>query len=218
MFECENCGKEFTRSDNKNRHVLSSCRGKRVRLDDDVNASGLVKCDICDMYIQGNCYIAHIRSAAHRSKAFTIVDDGVKKSVGAFGDRIVSYQVTDSSQVYVDVGDFTRNIREKVLTLVEGLLNVHRSMKVNVELYGLYYLGGKENVEVKSFNTRNKIITEGTSLYEAWGEYVDEMSNKMSEFQERDSGNNFIILKLALVIIYILQVGHWQTYYIWRSI
>lgn len=195
MFECEVCGKQFTRSDNRNRHMLSACKGKRRKVSDSNVVVDSIRCDVCDEDIQGNCYTAHIRSARHRSLAFTVIDDGVKRSVGAFGDRIVSYQVTDMAEVYVDVHEFMTNIREKVFALLEGYLNIHRSVKVNVELYGLYYLGSKENVEIKSFNTRNKVMTEGSNMYGVWLEYVDEICNKMSEFQERDSGKVTIKIK-----------------------
>lgn len=186
MFDCEYCGKQFTRGDNRSRHMSTSCKGKRIKVSD--NNSDLKKCEICDVYVEGNCYTAHIRSAAHRSKAFVIVDDGVKRNVSAYGGRIVSYQISDLSQLYIDPQDFSNNIREKVLTLIESTLYVHNSIKMNLELYGLYYLLTKENVEIKSFNTMNKIITQGSDLYALYDDYIDEIKNKMSEFQERNSG------------------------------
>lgn len=186
MFDCEYCGKQFSRGDNRNRHMLSSCKGKRIRFSD--NNTDLQKCEICDVYVEKNCYTAHIRSATHRSKAFVIVDDGVKRSISTFGGRIVSYQISDSSQIYVDIEEFSNNVREKVLTLIESTLYVHNSIKMNLELYGLYYLLTKENVEIKSFNTMNKIITQGSDLYGLYNDYIDEIKTKMSEFQERNSG------------------------------
>lgn len=92
MFECEFCAKQFSRADNRNRHILSSCRGKRRKTEE--NSSTLIKCDVCDVFVDSKCYTAHIRSSMHRSKAFTVVDDGVKRSVAMFGGRIVSYQIS----------------------------------------------------------------------------------------------------------------------------
>lgn len=198
MFKCEYCAKSFTRNDNKSRHVLSYCKVKKRRVDDNYegndNDYGFIRCTVCDVSVERNCYTAHIRSINHRSKAFVVVDDGVKKTVGVFGDRIVSYQVTDPSSVYIDIDQFSSVIRERVLTLLESLLHVHGSIKVNMELYGLYYLLVTENVEIKSFNTKNKIITQGSDIYDLYNDYIAEMKNKMSEFEERDSGWTLINL------------------------
>lgn len=226
MFECEWCGKVFTRVDNRNRHTLRSCVGKRVKPDDkndndhtltscvakkvkldDINKNDkdeFFQCDVCNVLVQKSCHAAHLRSYAHRSQAFILVDDGVKKCVGIFGDRIVSYQVTDSVRVNVDVEEFSNNVREKIITLVDATLHVHHSLKVNLELYGIYYLLTKENVDIKSFNTKNKIITKGSNLYEIFDEWIDEIKSKMSEFQERDSGLNKKRTCFTLIINFFL--------------
>lgn len=192
MFECEKCGKSFTRSDNKNRHMQSSCKGKRIKFDNDAGPANCLKCDICDVYVEKNCYTAHIRSNLHRGNAFVIVDEGVERIVGVFGDRIVSYRVYDTSKHYIDVEEFAHNIQEKLATLIDSVLVIHNSVKINLELYGLYFLLTRENVEVKSFNTKNKVVTQGSNFYEIYDAFIDEIAAKMSEFQERDSGKNEI--------------------------
>lgn len=199
MFECDHCGKVFTRADNRNRHMNNSCKGKRIKLDTECGPSNCIKCDVCDVFVEKQYYNSHIRTNSHRTNAFVVVDDGVEKNVGAFGDRIVSYRISNSSQNYIDVEEFTADIREKVLTLIDSILVVHNSVKVNAELFGLYYLSNKEDVEIKSFNTRNKIITHGSNLYEIYSKYVDEMTTKMSEFQERDSGISKRMISLVIV-------------------
>lgn len=190
MFDCENCGKEFTRADNRNRHMQNSCKGKRIKLDVDSMATNCRKCDICEVYVEKKCFNSHLRSNLHRSNAFTIVDDGVEKVVGAFGDRIVSYRVSGQPKHYVNVEEFADDVKERVMTLVDSILGVHDTIKMNLELFGLYYLMSKENVEIKSFNTRNKIINHGSDIYKMFEDYMNEIITKMSEFQERDSGTH----------------------------
>ncbi|KAK9679246.1 Recombination endonuclease VII [Popillia japonica] len=187
MFHCEKCGKSFTRADNRNRHMKNSCRGKRVKFDDP-GPSGGFECDVCDVYIPKNCYTAHIRSSLHRSNAFVVVDEGVERIVGAFGERIVSYRISEPSKHYVNLEEFGANVREKIATLIDSIVAIHNAIKMNLELYGMYFLLSKENVDIKSFNTKNKVVTPATNFYELYNNFLDEIASKMSEFQERDSG------------------------------
>lgn len=198
MFECEFCSKVFTRADNRNRHIQNSCKNKRIKLSgaDGPSRDGppnCDKCELCNIYVEKKLFKSHFRTNMHKNNAFTLVDDGVEKIVGAYGDRIISYRITESSKHYVDIEEFAYNVREKIATLIETITVVHNSVKVNLELFALYYLLSNENVELKSFNTRNKIINPGSDFYEIYDDYIGEIKSKMSEFNERDSGKNICL-------------------------
>ena len=187
MFDCENCGKSYSRADNLKRHVRTSCVGKRLKLNRCQQPSNTRKCDFCNIEVNQKSYSAHLRSNAHKSKALVITDDGVEKIAGAFGNKIVSYRVSVPRH-HIDLNDFNNDVREKILTLIESVRYAHNSVKVNLECFALYYLANHDDAEIKSFNTRNVIITSGVDLCEIYRNFSDEISAKMSEFQERDSG------------------------------
>ncbi|XP_071055954.1 uncharacterized protein [Onthophagus taurus] len=186
MFNCENCGKSFTRLDNLKRHRRTACVGKRIKVNE-AHSSNSVLCEICNEYVNKQCYSAHLRSNDHKRNAFTIIDDGVEEITSAFGNKITSYRITEPGK-HIDISEYSYKIREKVLSLLQRVIDIHCNIKVNMECFGIYFLNSKNDVEVKSFNTKNKIITSAINVYDVYEEFVDEIKTKMSEFQERDSG------------------------------
>lgn len=60
----------------------------RMKIDD--NKSTLLKGDIGNVYIERNYFTADIMNVLHRSKAFLIVDDGVRKYIDVFETKIES--------------------------------------------------------------------------------------------------------------------------------
>ncbi|XP_071056904.1 uncharacterized protein [Onthophagus taurus] len=187
MLTCDVCYKEFTRPDNLVRHQRTACIGKRRKVEEDQQGDVIV-CEICDEHVTRQCYSSHLRSNKHKQKAFVIIDDGVEKIDSIFGDKICSFRVSDHERKYVDMKEFSNRIREKVISLIQSVRNVNGSLKVNTEIFGLYFINTKEEVEIKSFNTKNKIITVAVDLYQTYEDFMDEIMVKMSEFQERDSG------------------------------
>lgn len=185
-MECQKCNKFFSRVDNLKRHQRQSCQEKRRKLDSG-ESSKTIKCDICELNIQKNVFAAHLRCGAHKAKAFVVMDDGVEQIAQAFGNRIVSYKITAYKDM-VDLKEFMDCIKEKVLTLVQQNIGIHHLIKLNVETFAIYYLERKENLEIKSFNTKNRIAGPSTNLYEVYDAFMEEMDSKMADFQERDSG------------------------------
>ncbi|XP_071052717.1 uncharacterized protein [Onthophagus taurus] len=187
MLTCDVCYKEFTRPDNLVRHQRTACIGKRRKVEEDQQGDVIV-CEICDEHVTRQCYSSHLRSNKHKQKAFVIIDDDLEKIDSIFGDKICSFRVSDHERKYVDMKEFSNRIREKVISLIQSVRNVNGSLKVNTEIFGLYFINTKEEVEIKSFNTKNKIITVAVDLYQTYEDFMDEIMVKMSEFQERDSG------------------------------
>lgn len=208
MFPCKDCGKTFTRKDNLKRHQANACAGKlpkvednpNVQVEDNPNVSNakkrplpdVVTCDICNVQVKKKCMSGHLKSAFHKNHAFVVIDNGVEKLASAFGQKCEIYRVSEPGH-HVDLYEFAYLIKEKVIALIDAKCEVFGSIKVNLECVGLYFLTNKENVEIKTFNTKNKVITVGSDVYEKYAEYIDEIFNKMSEFQERDSGKYNLI-------------------------
>ncbi|KAJ8951715.1 hypothetical protein NQ318_012565 [Aromia moschata] len=79
-------------------------------------------------------------------------------------------------------------VKQKVFDAINGYIQQHHALKINFELFGLYIIPEKELSDIKSFNTRNKIVTISTDLHEMYDLFEEEMVSKAAEFQERDSG------------------------------
>lgn len=90
--------------------------------------------------------------------------------------------------VHVSVNDFMNEVRSIVLDLIENELKIHKLMKVNMELFGVYYLPSQDLREIKSFNTNNTIISHSTSLDGVFTNTMYILEGKASQFLERESG------------------------------
>ncbi|KAJ8980524.1 hypothetical protein NQ317_008321 [Molorchus minor] len=113
--------------------------------------------------------------------------DGVAELRNAFKNRIASYRFS-SSRDHIDFYDFMWEVKQKVLDIIDKCMKKYHTLKVNFEIFGLYEIPEKELSDIKSFNTKNKIITIATDLHQIFEEFTEEMTSQASEFQEKDSG------------------------------
>lgn len=210
MFTCD-CGSTFTRSDNLRRHQKNSCKlvVKRVGESSGVKraANGnegpapkkhaksleprIEKCDACNVDIPTNQMHAHLRTLRHKANACVIHSDGVQLIKSAFKCRIASYRVC-SDKHHIDYITFFDAIQCKLIKLLETVLAIHNSVKVNMEVFATYVLHSQEVGEVKSFNTTNRIIDVSTDLNGALAQFRDAVMSQTTEFEGKDSGT-FII-------------------------
>lgn len=135
------------------------------------------------------------------------MDDGVVTVQTAFQSRIASYRV-GSANYHIIVEEFMSEIKNKVLALLQRKVLDFRSVKVNVELFGYFVLESQDLSEMKSFNTRNEIVTEGTDLDELYDNFSGVLDEKVSEFQERESGiSSSRFGKHVYIILYSYRLG-----------
>lgn len=145
-------------------------------------------CNVCDEHVAPRAYVGHIRSNRHKQRlGGTSMDDGVVAVQTAFRSRIASYRV-GTTNYHIIVNDFMTEIKNKVLELIQRKVDTFRSVKVNFELFGYFVLETQDLSEVKSFNTRNEIVTGGTDVGELYDNFIGVLDEKVSEFQERESG------------------------------
>lgn len=138
--------------------------------------------------------MGHQRSKQHvTATGQEPLEEGITLVQTAFKSRIASYRVTPSENC-TDVVSFMNRLKDKVLKLVREQCKRNLSIKLNCELFGLFYLESKDLTDVKSFNTKNQIITSGTDLNEVYDGLTGDFDEKVSEFQERDSG--WILIQL----------------------
>lgn len=197
-YSCEQCNKSFTRSDNLRRHQRQSCchndesvptEAKRSRVEEEEpsTSNNQWKCNCCNITIPANCGYSHRRTLQHRTNMSIAMGDGIKRIDSAFKSRIVSYRI-ESKNEHIDFNEFFEEIKSKLLVLLERMLALHRSIKVNVEAFGLYYLHTQEVRDMKNFNTPNQMIEESMDLNAVIDLFRDTIAAQAQDFQERDSG------------------------------
>lgn len=205
MFSCSECKKTFTQKQSLNRHKRESCAyrlkrkaeselcetpSKTIKLDRNVTPIPkvlIVRCNECNNWYFKNKHSAHLRSNFHKSEVLKKNNDNVKIISSAFKNRIVTYMLLPSKNI-VDIDEFFNEVKPKFLNLITEQIEKHKSVKINIELFGQYFLQTKETLETKSFNTKNKIITSTSNLNVIFSEFLSVVKEKASIFAENGSG------------------------------
>lgn len=84
-----------------------------------------------------------------------------------------------------------QEIKNKVIQLIQTEVSKFLSVKISFELFGYYVIEEKDLHDVKSFNTKNEVVTGSTDLLQLYDNFTSILDQKAAEFQERDSGNVF---------------------------
>ncbi|KAJ8917969.1 hypothetical protein NQ315_002664 [Exocentrus adspersus] len=153
--------------------------------------SDQITCHCCNTTVHVSNLAAHRRTLQHRTNACVDLAPGVQLTESAFMGRIVSYRISSDNH-HTDFMEFFESIRERFVNLMMEVLHNHTTVKVNMELFGRYIIQKGESqdgvIDVKSFNTANKIINSSVNVDETLNIFMDILINQASEFQERDSG------------------------------
>lgn len=149
----------------------------------------IIHCPQCYKKMPKKQLMGHLKSSSHK-KVISVVEDGVEKLQSAFKNRISSYRFSTKNQC-TDIAQFLEEVKPKVISIIEKHIKTFFSLKINMELFGLYVIEEKELSDIKSFNTKNKIVTHSLSLSNMYDEFKEDIMEKASTFQEKDSGKFF---------------------------
>lgn len=134
----------------------------------------------------------------NRKEVLKQLGDGVELISSAFKRRISTYRFSIKKHL-INHEQFFSEIKEKVQSIISIYLNKFRNLKINFELFGTYVIPEKEVMDLKSFNTKNRVLTISTNLEEIYRDFIEEIVKKSSSLQEKDSGNllfvSFILLR-----------------------
>lgn len=150
-------------------------------------------CNDCDVSISKRVWNSHLKSNNHKTRASQLVQPGVEILKSAFDCRIISYKIS-SQEHFVDVTKFSKNIKDNVIKVIQDELQKHKVIKVNLEMFGLYYLPSAQTSEIKSHNTQFEVVTQSINLDVFYEKLMAIICGKLDEFAERDSGNNKFLL------------------------
>lgn len=145
-------------------------------------------CKVCDENVPRACFVGHLRSNRH-TKRCDIVDlgGGVVVLQSAFKSRVASYRVSPENY-HISVIEFMTELKDKIINLIQGQMTKLTSVKVNFELFGYFILEAQELQEIKTFMTANEVVARGVDLSNLYDNLTGVLDEKVSEFQERDSG------------------------------
>lgn len=163
-------------------------------------------CEDCNIQVEEALFQGHLRSNEHKKKSCEkCCETGLTVIKSAFKNRIISYKIENELDNDTDIHRFLEKIQVKLQDAIKFHIVQHNSLKVNVELFATYILPSKHLTEVKSFNTKNFILTVASNLRTFYEEISSIIHTKMTEFAEKDSGDvyilncNFILLILLFL-------------------
>lgn len=87
----------------------------------------------------------------------------------------------------MELSEFMEDIKLNVINQLESILKRFQSLKVNTELAGLYFLSTQERTNVKTFLTRNEVVTIGTNL-DDYQDLATILDRNTQEFTKRNAG------------------------------
>ncbi|KNE86818.1 hypothetical protein PSTG_19815, partial [Puccinia striiformis f. sp. tritici PST-78] len=106
----------------------------------------------------------------------------------SFKNRIESYQITNDDEGELAPDSMLENMKNILTSKLLEILNKRGAFKFNVELFGEYVKPKGTTIEIKSFQTKMRLIHTVDELTKYLSSQSSEILTKMSEFQERDSG------------------------------
>lgn len=79
-------------------------------------------------------------------------------------------------------------LKDKIISLIQGQMTKLKSIKFNFELFGYFVLEAQDLQEIKTFMTANEVATRGVDLSDLYDNLTGVLDEKVSEFCQRESG------------------------------
>lgn len=164
-----------------------------------------IHCDSCKMNVMKRFYTAHLKTNKHKSLSSVMYrSNNIELIKSAFKSRIQSFKIINLNKKELIFLEFFNKIKKALIVLIEEHIKVYTTIKVNIELFGLYVLKKTEDVietDIKSFNTKYKVITQSINLNEFLNTWFEVIKTKSEEFNEQNSGWSLLeILHLEINI------------------
>lgn len=208
MHKCKLCNKNFSRKDGLLRHIKEVCyeRSQPSTSDDNSTVAPAAKkmkfCDECNLDIPIRKFPGHLKTYSHKMNVCRPDNvEGVELIQSAFKQRIASYKIRGDNEKNVD--EFFQKNRRKIIKLLTTCLEQFPSVKIYFELFAEYVLLVKELLDIKSFNTKNVIVTSASNLDAVLDDFVAIIKMKMSEFNQKESGRYANKKRLTVTFVFV---------------
>lgn len=150
-------------------------------------------CSSCSANVEKRKWIGHLRSNLHKKNCSEEHMKDVYKVSSAFRSRIATYKiVANNDKDNLLPAEFLNEVRDKVQYLINEAIQTHTSVKVNFELYSLFYLCKNDTQEIKSFCTKNIVIYTHFDFEAIYSSVIADLMRKIENFQHKDSGWSFL--------------------------
>jgi len=150
-------------------------------------------CSVCNVNIDNHRWYGHLRSNVHKSNNTTSSGGNVEIINTSFKGRIVSYKFKADSHDKNHLPElFLHNISRQVKQIITKTLQKHTSIKVNFVLFSFFLMFKNDRQEMKSFSTKNVIITLNFDFQTFYKRSIEIMLKRIDSFLERDSGWSFL--------------------------
>lgn len=201
-FKCDKCGKIFLSKNYLKRHLIKkNCHAqisvsnvrkrkgsdllKRKRIEESVH------CNTCNADICKRFYAAHLKTNKHKTLSSVLYrSNNIEIIKTAFRSRIQSFKIKNLNEKEILFDNFLKTSKGDVILLINEHMQIHNTLKVNVELFTIYEMIKNDsiNTDIKSFNTKYEIIDQSTDISETCNTWFSIIKTKSEEFNERESG------------------------------
>jgi hypothetical protein len=107
-------------------------------------ATKMTHCYTCDKSFESKFFFAHVRTLAHKKKAFKVYSiPGVEVIKTAFGRRVVLYRVPSLDPSIIDIADFFIHAKERVCEVIKQSILELGAAKVNFEVFATFFKPGE---------------------------------------------------------------------------
>lgn len=210
---CEFCGKVFKHNPSLRRHVrkhhefkCSICDMKFMDRTQFLKHQHLtdhtrkiekttIYCVICNKHVQKTIWPYHLRTNIHKENCAEHLSNDIKCVRSVFNNRIETYIFENKVKDDLIPEKFLTSITDRVIEMFKNVIQKHTSIKFNCELHCKYILMKEDEDVCKTdlFTHQSKMTIMNSStavdeIHQIYSNQCDVLMNKMSEFQERDSG------------------------------
>ncbi|XP_047024710.1 uncharacterized protein LOC124633507 [Helicoverpa zea] len=146
-------------------------------------------CHSCQLHVSKSKYSSHKKSNKHKTNCLLRTEyQNVQLIASAFKDRIASYKINPQNNEIITPELFLSDVFNTIYNLLQPLLQKHKSLKINFELFVLYLLPKNEELSLKSFNTKYSIINQSTDIISLYKDCTQRLVCKCLEFELSESG------------------------------
>lgn len=150
----------------------------------------LIHCQKCQIQLPKHKFRYHLRTNIHKTNCLLKTEfNNIEIIATAFRNRIVTYRLNPTQEVeYLTPEAFLCEKQSDIIKVIELLLMKHDCIKINFELFTHFSLPKKNELQLKSFNTKYEVVYRSTDLNELYETVIEKLKHKFIEFQHCESG------------------------------
>lgn len=162
----------------------------------------IIKCSQCDVLILKKNYKFHLLSDIHKNNVLQsdLELQNVEKIECAFGNRVITYRIKpkindNSDNLFLTPELFLNNVKDLIFKLLDRCISDLMVVKVNFLLNADFTQETKNLFNSFDFQIHNYVFCRGDDKDIIYSLIISEISNKISNFEKKDSGWSLLKIK-----------------------